>query len=33
VDDFIKLIKFLVAAYGAYVAVTTAWRLGTDLLG
>jgi hypothetical protein len=33
VDDVIKLVRFLAAAYGAYVAVTTAWHLGTDLLG
>ena len=32
-DDFIKLVKFLAAVYGACAAVSTAWRLGADLLG
>jgi hypothetical protein len=33
VSDLWKLIVFLAAAYGAYEAVRTAWRLGNDLLG
>jgi hypothetical protein len=33
VEDFIKLVKFLAAAYGACVAVSTVWRLGADLFG
>jgi len=32
-NDFLKLIAFMIAVYGAYHAVRTAWRLGTDLFG
>jgi hypothetical protein len=31
-NDMIKLIAFIAAVYGAYRAVSTAWRLGSDLL-
>jgi hypothetical protein len=31
-DDFIRLIKLLAAAYGAYKSATTAWRLLAELL-
>jgi hypothetical protein len=33
VEDFGKLLLFLMAVYGAYQAIKTAWRLGTELFG
>jgi hypothetical protein len=32
VNDLIKVIAFIAAAYGAYRAVSTACRLGAELL-
>lgn len=32
-NDFGKLLLFLLAVYGAYQAIKTAWRLGNDLFG
>jgi len=32
-DDFIKLLMFLAALYGAYHSARTAWRLGAELFG
>jgi hypothetical protein len=32
-DDLGKLVLFLLALYGAYRSVRTAWRLGTELFG
>lgn len=32
-DEFIKLLMFMAAVYGAYQSVKTAWRLGAELFG
>jgi hypothetical protein len=32
-ENFGKLVLFLIAVYGAYQAIKTAWRLGNDLFG
>jgi hypothetical protein len=32
-DDFIKVLMFVAALYGAYRSARTAWRLGTELFG
>jgi hypothetical protein len=32
-EEFIKLLRFAGALFGAYHSVKTAWRLGTDLFG
>jgi hypothetical protein len=33
VEDFGKLLLFLIALYSAYQANKTVWRLGTELFG
>jgi hypothetical protein len=30
-DYLVKLVKFLMAVYGAWTAAVTAWRLGAEL--
>jgi hypothetical protein len=30
-DVFIKLVKFMMALYGAWTSAVTAWRLGAEL--
>ena len=32
-DDMVKLIKLMLAAYGAYKSATTMWRLAAELFG
>jgi hypothetical protein len=33
VEEFGKLVLFVIAVCGAYQAIKTAWHLGTDLFG